>query len=1480
MVIAIPGTTTNLDLQAPILVVPENCTDPMANVLVLDLGHLKFEYNDPQASTTIGKQIKRWFKEHPKVANHEPLLDHAKLHISSLAFWMGEAHDCKRYMQKHENNSDDMITMTGSTIDHDDDDKDERNAVIQPISLQMELGVEASSADSVPRVCAYAVMPSIVLALTPDQLARILRVYQSWTKAALGSSNSIRIPPPSEDAISVSSGSRLLDKLAKQQQQPQSPQDTETPGDYKYQQFHVDVRLQRLSIQVGLGDDKQQGMETHLVSVGTTLTTMNDGNSMVNCTMGWFWVLDQFQHDFDQEQRLLVHSQLPVSASELATRKDAPYNIMSDLQKLGVFDPSYEGSSDLADVSLLHSPNVLIGKLDPFLQDSSFQSNDDDDDISANTFINAKFTSLFVNWNPRAMKRILDALTQFSVTMGETMERKSTVLLLGPEDTLKPAPIEILGEELVDLENPPRDSILVVRAQLESVELCLRSARDDLPLFTLTMSSANASYSTKSSDGTKVLRASLGNLSVTTPFMGETHAKYHTILGLSPGKSDSLLSICYIEGKAGLELVDDDSLKDQKDDLAAWALITISPMRMVYIQAQVLALVEYATAGILGAMTSQAASQAAVAAADLATSGSGKKLFVVRATGFEVLLPEAAYNEKHFSVQTGELSAEYTALPNQQGGLAKVSISSVMIGDLEGQEMLDEPVRMGLDVAIPPEGVGSLEDQAFRIQIDMSSAAFSLLKQQYRQLLSTLEKNIGDMDLRLRDDSELVVSDYEELAPRRPKVGDLTHAGISFVENPRCMFINITIHSLSLDLLGDTINDGIVRVKATKSIIALTTNPHDQTMSAQISLRDLMCTDERVKSLGRTERSLISQDDSGGEAEEEQNFFVVSYGTSGPNKDTKIGLRVGSPRLVMIPDAISEVLQFVSNEKGTIQKKPSSIDPEKDTTLGAEDRVIDDGEEIEVETQPGPGERRSMSFSLVTGPCSLVLVDLGGSSLVGQVGTKSTVKVKASSGVTETIVCKGAFDAKATMDSLVSSGGLIGFEAQIHGDSVEIYTAFGHNASALQVMDPVNCSVYGYARGMNSMSRTVDLRIAILTPIDMCFSMRNYALMNAILDSISSSFEQSEQDSGAAVQSLSAQDARRIENLDHTLDEHHKDMSTATSFSSDSITLSSDDDLSTLVDPLEQPEIKSSFKMTLPDAKLTIVNDLQGLDDALIRFEVQNLVANAQIRQGERIKSDSAPYTGFDANLNCSLVADYFDHAEVMWKDFLVKPWEMTFRGSRGPNRKMPSSRPSTSLEIESFPCHVSFSEEFLMSLASANRMWSIYSMATSSLLNSSVEPKDHSPDPRHRATGGMAQTMVKGVAPKADGLRRNMAATAARTLVTALPYGLENNTGIDFEFKILGSGDNNLKACSNGTIEYFRFPRPKSKGTGGKRLYGQDVTFEKTVSIKVLESWIEIVNVDQEHGADRRHHIVNGSMVLFTQILMEGKTTVRYYYG
>ncbi|KAL7576943.1 hypothetical protein ACA910_006700 [Epithemia clementina (nom. ined.)] len=1470
----------DLDLQAPIIVLPESSTKATANVLVFDLGHLTLAHGS--AVSTPSTKVKQWFKANPKIATkteREPILDHGNLQVSSLSFLIGRVNDWRKFVKKHEN----------SLLD----DSSHDNAIVEPITLGMEFGVEASSSENVPRVCAFAVLPSISFAVSPEQLARILGVYQSWKTLMSPQSGSLEHLGSIDSGMNQSSilddnasmssaGSRMLErahKLTMNTIMAENPRDASGSPTNKFKQVHVDLQLQRFSVKVST-DDAMEGMETHLVSVGSAITLLSNGVSDIQLKMGWFWVLDNFHNDFARTQRLVAHSSLPASASELAL--GAKYNIMSKLDEIGVFEPTFGGSSDLADVSVVYSPGSLQGKLDPFVEDSLSSSADS---IATNALVDAKFSSLFVNWNPRAITQVLEGLKRFTNFLGENVqhERQSTVILMTPEDAIHVGHVDELETKLEEANDQKQPSCVVVRARMESVNLCLRSARDDLPIFTLTMSSANASLVTKGSDD-MIMRASLGNISITTPNLGRTNSKYRTLLGISPGKSDSLLSVLYAKGKAGMSSVNDSTL-DNASDLGAWALVTISPMRMVHIQSQVLSLIEYATAGILGTLTQQAASSAAMAAKEMAISDSEKKLFVVRATGFEVLLPEKAYDEHYCTVKTGAFTAEYTVLPEEKGGEAKVSISGVMIADRKGVEMLDDPIQVGMDVTLPPEGVGTPDDQAMRVKINMSSAPFLLLKSQYKQIMSTLENNIAETDLYLRDTDSGVESQKVTGEPTQNSLG-LTHAGVAAVQIPRSMYVDLIINSLSLDLMGQDANDSIVSVKADKAVVGLVSRPNEGRLWAKISLRDLVCLDERAEALGRSERALISQDNAD---DPDQQFFDVSYEKT-ENGKTEIGLKVGSPRIVLVPDAVSELLGFIAVDKSdsTMQRKLSN-DESRDKTTEFHVTSTEQGDAFEVEARSVPAvskDEQTSSFALNTNVCSIVLVDLGGDSLADQVGSRSAMRTTS---VAETIVLRGAFDAKGSVKTNMATSAIKSAATELHGDGVEIYTALGANSSAIQVLDPFSFSIYGHARGMDTSSRTFDLRVAVLSPIDMCVSMRNFALLNAILESIRASREGMSPEKPDQDLVLSSQDANLIEHLDHALEADDSDQKSVRSMSSEAISVSHFD--SGIQDQVDTTESKSSMNVTLPEAKITIVNDLQGLDDALIRFDFHNVVTNMQVREGARITPSTDPYTGFDAHLNCSIGADYFDNSEGLWKDFFLKPWELTIRAGRGPNLRLKTNRPSTYLDIESFPCHISFSEEFLFSLASANQMWTVYSMATSSLVQSadvaetgvkllspsgqklSAQDRKHSTIAR---SSGVRQSDLRHGIPGRDknsSLKRSMAATAARTLVTALPYAVENNSGFDINFKILEL-DSKLRTCANGSIEYFRFPPPKSKGTGGKRLYGQDVTFKKQVSIRIMNTWFEINHVDDEMG-QRHVHTLQNSHVVFTQILKEGKTTV-----
>ena len=157
----------------------------------------------------------------------------------------------------------------------------------------------------------------------------------------------------------------------------------------------------------------------------------------------------------------------------------------------------------MADISVVYSPQTPIGKLDQFLEDSLSASTPDN--IATNTLVDAMFSSLFVNWNPKAITQMLQSLTRFAsyLELDLDPERQSTVILMAPGDAIAAGKSHV--NELENNEEGQKgttdSSCLVARSKMISVELCLRSARDDLRIFSWTMSSASKSYVTTANDG-------------------------------------------------------------------------------------------------------------------------------------------------------------------------------------------------------------------------------------------------------------------------------------------------------------------------------------------------------------------------------------------------------------------------------------------------------------------------------------------------------------------------------------------------------------------------------------------------------------------------------------------------------------------------------------------------------------------------------------------------------------------------------------------------------------------------------------------------------------------------------------------------------------------------------------------------------------------------------------------------------------------
>jgi len=64
------------------------------------------------------------------------------------------------------------------------------------------------------------------------------------------------------------------------------------------------------------------------------------------------------------------------------------------------------------------------------------------------------------------------------------------------------------------------------------------------------------------------------------------------------------------------------------------------------------------------------------------------------------------------------------------------------------------------------------------------------------------------------------------------------------------------------------------------------------------------------------------------------------------------------------------------------------------------------------------------------------------------------------------------------------------------------------------------------------------------------------------------------------------------------------------------------------------------------------------MDEELFRISVTNFVAGGDLL---------SPKTLLDFHCNTSILADYFDSSINLWSSLLIKPWEITIKGSRAP---------------------------------------------------------------------------------------------------------------------------------------------------------------------------------------------------------------------
>jgi hypothetical protein len=343
--------TLELNMHAPILVLPKSCVDPRATVLIVDLGNFKGEYGCAKPFDGVEK----WFQSQPSSYDPDFTVDHCSLTMDNLSFRIGTAGQPDWLLSKFES-EEQMFTS---------------EAIIEPITLSLHLGVDNSP---IARKSTFVTLPSISLNISYSHVVKIVSVASFWLSFADNLKSTDGIDILGAEDSSESHGSRIDSQSINNSASAKGGLNFASSLIVDYEFYSI--TLERFSFKVI--NDNKENIETHLLSACVSVTKKTDGSSVTKAKMGSFWVLDGLKSNLPRRQRLLVHSNLPNSA---LTGPDG--------NKMDTYATSDNAGNDiLADITVTKSAHVTD-------EQSIIIQNADSEPI---TKVDAKFSALFINW--------------------------------------------------------------------------------------------------------------------------------------------------------------------------------------------------------------------------------------------------------------------------------------------------------------------------------------------------------------------------------------------------------------------------------------------------------------------------------------------------------------------------------------------------------------------------------------------------------------------------------------------------------------------------------------------------------------------------------------------------------------------------------------------------------------------------------------------------------------------------------------------------------------------------------------------------------------------------------------------------------------------------------------------------------------------------------------------------------------------------
>ena len=340
--------------------------------------------------------------------------------------------------------------------------------------------------------------------------------------------------------------------------------------------------------------------------------------------------------------------------------------------------------------------------------------------------------------------------------------------------------------------------------------------------------------------------------------------------------------------------------------------------------------------------------------------------------------------------------------------------------------------------------------------------------------------------------------------------------------------------------------------------------------------------------------------------------------------------------------------------------------------------------------------------------------------------------------------------------------------ASLSAKSLQVFCACGNTLSnAVQVVEPWTFALNVL---MERHSPAVDLNIDVSTSeVEAFLSTKNIALVSTLLSTLTSHVQAGETSAGATTGD-------------------HKEPNPSQSDARPALT-------------------NLKMRCAIPKARVCVINDLCGADEALFRLAVEPFETSVDAS----IPADEERMVTLEMSCKVAVLGEFFDAGQFVWRNLLEKPWQTRLKVSRKQMLSSPTAKFSTELNVDFSECAVCLSDQFLGRIQASSVMW----------------------------------TNFLSTAPGGSDKEQLLETERAAQESSLLPYAIENHTGVGIQF-LVGRESSSRRFCPSESFAYFQFEFPVGKGKGGSRLYGKETNASKALAIHIEDNEISVANVDE----------------------------------